>query len=31
MKKRKYWIREIFREREENGVFSTLVQEIKLR
>ena len=29
-KKRKYWVRKIFRKREENDAFNTLRQEMKL-
>ena len=28
--KRKKWVRELFRKREENGGFNNLIQEIKL-
>ena len=30
IKKRKYWVREIFSKRGKNGAFNTLVHEVKL-
>ena len=30
LKKRKYWVREIFRKGDQNGAFNNLVREMKL-